>query len=87
MQSMIVGGFYPTNDIGYVYYFLLIIYHVTCREVHHMCVLLGYGADAICPYLVFETMNSLLAEGVISSSFSEKDIFKVSYYFITMNCL
>lgn len=46
------------------------------REVHHMCVLLGYGADAICPYLVFETMNTLLAEGVINSSLTEKDIFK-----------
>lgn len=52
--------------------------HVACREVHHMCVLLGYGADAICPYLVFETMNTLKAEGVISSSFTEKDIFEVS---------
>lgn len=35
------------------------------REVHHMCVLLGYGADAICPYLVFETVAALREEGVI----------------------
>ena len=26
------------------------------REIHHLCCLLGYGADAINPYLVFETM-------------------------------
>nr|XP_027206472.1 putative glutamate synthase [NADPH] [Penaeus vannamei] len=46
------------------------------REVHHMCVCLGYGADAICPYLVFETMSTLRSEGVINSSMSEADIFK-----------
>lgn len=26
------------------------------REVHHFCVLLGFGADAVCPYLVYETI-------------------------------
>ncbi|CAL4100267.1 unnamed protein product [Meganyctiphanes norvegica] len=46
------------------------------REVHHMCVLLGYGADAICPYLVFETMTALKNEGVLDASISEKDIFE-----------
>ncbi|XP_071536685.1 uncharacterized protein [Panulirus ornatus] len=46
------------------------------REVHHMCVLLGYGADAICPYLVFETMNTLQSEGVICSNLTLKDVFK-----------
>ncbi|RWS29096.1 glutamate synthase 1-like protein [Leptotrombidium deliense] len=35
------------------------------REVHHMCVLLGYGADAICPYLVYETMTALREEGLL----------------------
>jgi glutamate synthase (NADPH/NADH) large chain len=29
------------------------------REVHHFCVLAGYGAEAINPYLVFETINLL----------------------------
>ncbi|XP_055950740.1 uncharacterized protein LOC129984806 isoform X1 [Argiope bruennichi] len=46
------------------------------REVHHMCVLLGYGADAICPYLVFESMAELQGEGVISESLTEDQIFK-----------
>ncbi|WP_114570914.1 glutamate synthase large subunit [Exiguobacterium flavidum] len=27
------------------------------REVHHFCVLLGYGADAIYPYLVYPTLT------------------------------
>ncbi|KAG8184761.1 hypothetical protein JTE90_019357 [Oedothorax gibbosus] len=46
------------------------------REVHHMCVLLGYGADAICPYLVFESMAELQGEGVISEELTEDMIFK-----------
>ena len=41
------------------------------REVHHMCVLLGYGADAICPYLVFETMAALREEGLLQLTDAE----------------
>ncbi|XP_026675773.1 glutamate synthase 1 [NADH], chloroplastic [Diaphorina citri] len=51
----------------------LILVH---REVHHMCVLLGYGADAICPYLVFEMAKSLRAEGVLDSSFTDKILYE-----------
>jgi glutamate synthase (NADPH/NADH) large chain len=29
------------------------------REVHHFCTLGGYGAEAINPYLAFETLNSM----------------------------
>ncbi|MGV3554167.1 MAG: glutamate synthase large subunit, partial [Croceibacterium sp.] len=32
------------------------------REVHHFCVLAGYGAEAINPYLAFETIEALRAE-------------------------
>ena len=32
------------------------------REVHHYCVLAGYGAEAINPYLAFETLEHLRAE-------------------------
>lgn len=28
-------------------------------QVHHICLLLGYGVDAICPYLAFETLAAL----------------------------
>ncbi len=28
--------------------------------VHHLCVLLGYGADAVCPYLAYETLRALV---------------------------
>lgn len=44
-----------------------------------MCVLLGYGADAVCPYLVFETMRTLRAEGVLPGTLSDKDIYKVEF--------
>lgn len=43
-----------------------------------MCVLLGYGADAICPYLVFEMAKSLRQEGVLDSSFTDKVVFEVN---------
>ncbi len=33
------------------------------REVHHMCLLLGYGAAAINPYLALETVDELVAGG------------------------
>ena len=31
------------------------------REVHHFCVLAGYGAEAINPYLAFETLEQIRA--------------------------
>lgn len=34
------------------------------REVHHMCVLVGYGADAICPYLMMEAIHKIHREGL-----------------------
>ncbi len=33
------------------------------REVHHFCLLYGYGAGAVCPYLAFETIDDMLREG------------------------
>ena len=35
------------------------------REVHHMCVLLGYGVDAICPYLAIECILKMQREKLI----------------------
>jgi glutamate synthase (NADPH/NADH) large chain len=37
------------------------------REVHHIALLLGYGAAAVNPYLAFETIEDLLAHGAISA--------------------
>ncbi|WP_028401480.1 glutamate synthase large subunit [Ectobacillus panaciterrae] len=36
------------------------------REVHHFAMLIGYGADAIYPYLVFETLKQLIQDGSLS---------------------
>lgn len=38
----------------------LVIETGEAREVHHMCVLAGYGAEAINPYLAFETIADRL---------------------------
>ncbi|XP_075232703.1 uncharacterized protein LOC142331019 isoform X2 [Lycorma delicatula] len=46
------------------------------REVHHMCVLLGYGADAICPYLVFEMASSLRNENVLDNSMTDQVLYE-----------
>ena len=37
------------------------------REVHHFATLIGYGADAVNPYLAFETLDDLLQQGIIKA--------------------
>ena len=36
------------------------------REIHHMALLIGYGAGAINPYLAFETIEDLISSGLYS---------------------
>jgi glutamate synthase (NADPH/NADH) large chain len=36
--------------------------------VHHFCTLIGYGADAVTPYLAYESIRQLIAHGVIDRS-------------------
>lgn len=43
----------------------LVVETAEAREVHHMCVLVGYGADAICPYLAIECILKMDREGLI----------------------
>jgi glutamate synthase (NADPH) large chain len=40
----------------------LVIETGEAREVHHFCVLAGYGAEAINPYLAFETLEQIRAQ-------------------------
>lgn len=40
-----------------------------------MCTLLGYGADAICPYVVFETMARLKAQNLLEADLTDAQIF------------
>jgi glutamate synthase (ferredoxin) len=35
------------------------------REVHHFCLLVGYGASAVNPYLAFETIHDQVKQGLI----------------------
>lgn len=35
------------------------------REVHHFCTLVGFGADAICPYMAIEAIRALEIDGKI----------------------
>ena len=44
------------------------------REVHHHCLLFGYGADAINPYLAFEAIYQSLEDGTLQDeNLKEKD--------------
>src|SRR3984885_3009621 len=41
------------------------------REVHHFCVLAGYGAEAINPYLAFETLEQIRVQTKLKKSAAE----------------
>ncbi|QDP40324.1 glutamate synthase large subunit [Radiobacillus deserti] len=41
------------------------------REVHHFATLIGYGADAINPYLAFETYKQAIVDGALSVSYPQ----------------
>lgn len=43
----------------------LVVETAEAREVHHLCVLVGYGADAICPYLALESLLKLHRENAL----------------------
>ncbi|MCK6682111.1 MAG: glutamate synthase large subunit [Thermoanaerobaculia bacterium] len=43
------------------------------REVHHFCLLIGYGASAINPYLAFETIHDQVRQGMISGTAAEAE--------------
>jgi glutamate synthase domain-containing protein 2/glutamate synthase domain-containing protein 3 len=43
----------------------LVIETGEARESHHFCLLIGYGAGAINPYLAFETLADLHADGLL----------------------
>jgi len=46
----------------------LIIETGEAREVHHHCLLVGYGADAINPYLAFESIWQAQRDGLLDES-------------------
>ena len=52
----------------------LIIESGEAREVHHMALLLGYGAAAINPYLAFETLEDMILDGELRDVDVEKAV-------------
>ncbi|HWA59992.1 MAG TPA: glutamate synthase large subunit [Caulobacteraceae bacterium] len=52
----------------------LVIETGEAREVHHFCVLAGYGAEAVNPYLAFETIEALRERN--GSKLGPKDVAK-----------
>lgn len=52
----------------------LIVETAEAREVHHMCVLLGYGADAINPYLAVNTLLRMRAQGMLKEDLTEEQV-------------
>ncbi len=43
------------------------------RELHHFAVLIGYGANAVNPYLAFESIEALINEGKFETELTIKD--------------
>jgi len=57
----------------------LIIETGEAREVHHHCLLAGYGADAINPYLAFEALWQAQQEGLLGALFADEDALVAGY--------
>ena len=50
------------------------------REVHHHCLLIGYGADAINPYLAFEALQQAHLDGLLDpETFTTQDKIVAAY--------
>ncbi|KAK4228981.1 putative glutamate synthase [NADPH] [Podospora fimiseda] len=54
----------------------IVVETAEAREVHHMCVLLGYGVDAINPYLAMECILKLNREGLIKKKLTDDDLIR-----------
>ncbi|KAK4644675.1 glutamate synthase [NADH] [Podospora bellae-mahoneyi] len=52
----------------------LVVETAEAREVHHMCVLLGYGVDAINPYLAMECILKLNKEKLIKKKLTDEQL-------------
>uniref|UniRef100_A0A2C9JI59 glutamate synthase (NADH) n=1 Tax=Biomphalaria glabrata TaxID=6526 RepID=A0A2C9JI59_BIOGL len=53
----------------------LIVETGEAREIHHFCTLLGFGADAICPYLTFELLRRVREQGLIDEQLNDRVIY------------
>ncbi len=55
----------------------LVIETAEARDVHQFCLLAGYGADAVNPYLAFEAIRDAKDHGGLTGTFDEKSIVKI----------
>ncbi|KIJ44237.1 hypothetical protein M422DRAFT_252247 [Sphaerobolus stellatus SS14] len=46
------------------------------REVHHICVLVGFGADGVCPYLFLEVLHKIVREGLVKDDYDVAKLVK-----------
>jgi len=61
---------------GTRYQFSIILETGEAREVQHFCLLVGYGASAINPYLAYETLADLKEQGILPADLTvEKAIY------------
>ncbi len=58
----------------------LILESGEAREVHHFCLLTGYGADAINPYLAYEALWQSQREGLLEGTRCKNDLEIVDAY-------
>ena len=49
------------------------------REVHHHCLLTGYGADAVNPYLAFEALWQARNDGLLGDLYEDEDALVAAY--------
>src|SRR3989337_1486308 len=52
----------------------LVIETGEAREVHHLALLIGYGAGAVNPYLAFETLDDMIRSGMLPGLSHEKAV-------------
>ncbi len=52
------------------------------REVHHMCLLIGYGAGAVNPWVAFESLDDMIRQGLLANVDRQK---AVQHYIKALN--
>ncbi|KAG8952645.1 glutamate synthase [NADH] [Tulasnella sp. 424] len=63
----------------------LMVETAEAREVHHICVLVSYGADAVCPYLMLEVILKIARERLVKGSDTTVEKLLSNYFKATDN--
>ncbi len=56
----------------------LVVEAADAREVHHMATLLGFGADAVCPWLAYEALARACREGLLPAERDPVEAYRAS---------